>query len=77
MYEARAAALPIHSCFCIAMQNILELNAMWVIRAIQRVMKQTWSDQRKMSKKQPHHIPCDVKLWLQLEPLIGVLIVCP
>lgn len=74
MYEAGAAALPSHSCFCIAMQKILELNAMWVI---EKDMKQTWSDQRKASKKQPHHIPCDVKLWLQLETLIGVLIVCP
>lgn len=68
LYEAGAAAMHSDSCFCTAMQKKIIAEHMRVISVIQRVMNQAGSDQRKASKKQPHHIPCDVKVRLQLQP---------
>lgn len=39
-HEARAAALPSHSCFCTAMQKALEAKRMRVIRVIRQVRNQ-------------------------------------
>lgn len=50
---------------------------MRVISVIQRAMNQAGSDQEKTSKKQRHHVPCDVKVRLQLQPYLGGFIVCP